>query len=298
MANPFKSVTCSVRYDNARIISWSMLPGGNYPEDFILEVENSRDGGPWETIATNLTNVCAYVDTRRRNYNKYMNENYRVRLKSESTHQNWVSEPVHAGYTDVYPFSSEAQNILKQTQNAIRISGCSGVLLKKKTWGTKCPDCVDFDGQVSVNEHCPKCLGTGILGGYYNGISMGVIKDQIVNKEDDAVMGYNQLETVSGRCIAYPWIRNGDVWVEDGTNKRYNITEAVVISAYKTVPLILKVTMHLLERTDVLYIDPASAKVTLKDVFASAEVTYTPQTEAAQETNSMNSWQATLDNTL
>ena len=157
------------------------------------------------------------------------------------------------------------------------MSGCTGVLLKKKHWGARCPLCTDFDNQQTVNEHCPNCLGTGYEGGYYQGISMDLIKDNIAADEeqgDDAVEGR---ETVTARCVAYPWVRHGDVWCEDGTNKRYIIHKVVPTSSYKQTTLIYTLTMHRLEYTDVLYTAVADDRVHIKDVFDSALVNYTPQ---------------------
>lgn len=286
MANPFTSLECAIRYDNARVLTWNMLPDANYPPDFILQVENSRAGGPWEVLATGLRDVCAFVDSRKRNYNKQMNEYYRVRLMSKCTGDNWVSQVVEAGNAKVYPFSTEAQNVLKQVEKAIELSGCTGVLLKKKTWGCRCPLCTDFDNQSTVNEHCPNCFGTGIAGGFYNGITMNIIKDSITSSDGPTTHGYGQSEIVKARCIAYPWIHFGDIWCEDITNNRFYILDATPTSSYKHIPLLYTVTMSRLEMTDALYTPPADDKVLLKDVWESAVVTYTPEDLKREETHS------------
>lgn len=238
MANPFTSLKCAIRYDNARVLSWTMKSGVSIPPDFILQVENSRKGGPWEVLETGLQDSCSFVDTRKRNYNKYMDECYRIRLVIPSTHEDYVSEIVDAGKFQVYPFSQEAENIIKQVEKAIELSGCTGVLLKKKHWGVRCPECTDFKGQQTVNEHCPRCLGTGYDGGYYNGISMAIIKDSIKTQEGQGDDSIEASETVTARCIAYPWVRYGDVWCEDGTNKRFMIGQVTPTASYKQTPLV------------------------------------------------------------
>lgn len=297
MANPFVSLTCTIRHDNARVLVWSLLPGATYPADFILQVENSRAGGPWEVISEGtLRDTCSFVDYRKRNYNKKMNEHYRIRLTAESTGEDWVSKPCEAGQTKTYPFSAEAENVIRQAEKAIKISGCTGVLLKKKVWGTRCLKCTDFDGQSTVNEHCVACFGTGIAGGYYSGISTDLIKDSITTDEDTSAMGYLQGETVQGRCIAYPWIHVGDVWVEDNTNKRYMIIKATPVASFKHVTLLYALVMTKIELTDVMYTSPADAKVTVKDLWDSATIEYTPESLEAQEEASQTSWDAVLNN--
>ena len=296
MKPPFTSLQAIIRYDNARVITWTLTSDATYPSDFILQIENSRAGGPWEVLDASLADSCFYVDTRRRNYNKYMNENYRLRLLVPSTGEEYVSDVVEAGKFEAYPFSSEAENVIKQAEKAIEISGVTGVLLKKKHWGERCPECTDFNGQNTVNEHCPWCLGTGFKGGFYNGISMSLIKDKIDGVETQVESGIEEAEEVTGRCVAYPWVRYGDVWVEDKTNKRYEIHNVTPTSSYKQVPLIYTITMSKIEYSDVMYTPPADAKVNIKDIYDSALVNYTPELERDLEQNAMEAWEEDFDN--
>lgn len=270
MANPFTSITCSVRWDNARVVSWTMMPNGNYPEDFTLQVENSRAGGPWEVLATGLEGSCSYIDTRKRNYNKRLNECYRIRLTSASTGEDYVSDVVDAGNHKAYPYSADAENVIKQAQSQIEESGCSGRLLKKRLWGQPCPLCVDFSGQSTVNEHCPRCLGTGIDGGYFPGIPLWIIKDSISTNETTSELGYVQGETVTGRCIAYPFIEPGDVWAEDYTNKRFVIAKAVPSASFRQTALVYSIELHKVELNDVLHSEDANKLVASKNEHAQA----------------------------
>lgn len=298
MQPPFTSLQATIRYDNARVLSWTMTSGLSLPADAILSVENSRAGGTWETLSDAVLDECFYVDTRRRNYNKYMNECYRLRLvipHTDAEDEEYVSEVVQAGNFEAYPFSSEAENVIKQAEKAIELSGVTGVLLKKKHWGERCEYCTDFDDQVTVNEHCPWCLGTGFKGGFYNGISMSLIKDKITTIESQGASAVSEAEEVEGRCVAYPWVRYMDVWVEDKTNKRYQINHVTPISSYKQVPLIYAIKMSRIEYSDVMYTPPADAKVLVKDLYDSALVNYTPQVETELEENAMNQWKDDFD---
>lgn len=265
MANPIKSLEVAIRYDNARVLSWSLEPGYNYPEKFLLSVENSRDGGPWETLDDDVSDQCYYVDSRRRNWNKHMNEHYRLRLTVPGTTENYVSQPIAAGIVTAYPFSSEASNAIKQIETAIEQSGVTGVLLKRKVFGQRCPACTDFHTDQTVNEHCPLCFGTGILGGFYPGISMSLVKDKIETTEQPTQLGYSQTEVVTARCIAYPWIKVGDIWCEDHTNTRYRITTRTPSATYKTTDLVYSLKMSRLEYTDSAYTKGMDDKVVVKD---------------------------------
>lgn len=294
MASPFKSVTCAILYNNHRQLSWELNSEMTYPTNSILQVENSRAGGPWEVLADDVFDQCIWEDPRIRNYNKYMNEHYRLRLILPTSGEEFVSDPVAAGTIQCYPFSTEAQNIIRQVEKAIELSGVTGVLLKRKHWGPRCPDCTDFDGQSTVNEHCPRCLGTGYDGGYYQGITLNIIKDDVDKDESQGFDAVEGKEDIVGRCIAYPWIRFRDVWVEDGTNKRYYVHQVKPTSIYKQVPLIYTFRMRRIEYTDVLYSSVADDRVNIKDLYASAEVNYTPQLMEELEEDSINRWDEEL----
>ena len=277
MANPFTSISCSIRYDNARLITWTMMPGANYPEDFTLRVENSRAGGPWQVIAEGLQNSCAFVDSRKRNYNKTLDDYYRVRYQSASTGEDYVSPITEAGNHKAFPFSADAENIVKQVETQMNISGCTGKLLKKKVWGVHCPLCVDFAGQETVNEHCPRCLGTGIDGGFFPGIPLSIIKDSIETQEQPSQIGFLQGETVKGRCIAYPWINYGDVWCEDNTNKRYVVAQATPAASFKTTALVYSIVMNQVEYTDVMHSHEADERVVETGAWQSEEASNMPK---------------------
>lgn len=263
MASPIDKVTASIRFDNARVVEWSLKSGYNYPKDFKLSVQVSRSGDSWETLTENAKDSCVFVDTRRRNYGKWMHEFYRIRLESDG--EVYVSDPVMAGTKYSWPFSEEAENAVKQISKQIEITGVPGVLLKRKYFGPRCPRCTDFAGQATVNEHCPRCLGTGIDGGYFPGISLSIVKDQIQRQETETPAGKATNEEVAGRCIAYPWIKTGDIWCEGGTNNRYVVTRCTPSATYKTTDLVYTLTLSRKGYAEVVHTPEADALVSGKD---------------------------------
>lgn len=294
MANPFTSVSCSIRYDNARILSWTMMPGANYPKTFIMRVENSRGGGPWEVLATDVQDCCIWIDTRKRNYNKRMNEYYRLRLIVPDKNEEWVSDIVDAGNYKAYPYSAVAENVLSQIEVAMKESGTPGKLMKRKLWGVRCPDCVDFTGQQTVNEHCPRCLGTGIDGGYYPGIPLDVIKDSIETSESPSQLGYVQGESVKARCIAFPWINRGDIWCEDISNNKYVIAQITPTSSYKQTHLVYTIGMNKVELNDILHSDAANTQTLESGAWISKTAPVKPPEDTNPE-HTRNDWDSILE---
>ena len=234
-------------------------------------------------MLSDVKDQCIFVDSRRRNYNLKLNETYRLRFISPSTKEEYVSGIVEAGNHKAYPYSADAENVIKQLEAQIEISGCMGKLLKKKVWGYHCPLCVDFSGQMTVNEHCPRCLGTGIDGGYFPGVPLGIIKDSISIQESPSEMGYLQGETIQAKCIAYPWISKGDVWCEDNTNKRYVIATATPASSYKTTHLLYTLVMHQVEYNDVLHSPLADERVVNTGEYEIKEASVMPRASGWDE---------------
>ena len=263
MSCPFKAITTAIMPDNSRVIAWTLEQDFAYPEDFTLVVENSREGSKWEPISDDVKDQCHVVDPRRRNWNKNMDEYYRLRLQADGV--DIASKPIKAGYANLYPFSAEAKNAISNIEKEIQMSGVTGVLLKRKVWGPRCPLCTDFSGQATVNEHCPRCLGTGIDGGFYPGITLNLVKEQIQQLSGLMVMGAAQTESFSGKCVAYPWITAGDIWCEDTTNKRFRIGACTPAASYKTTPLVYALSMSRIEYTDSLYTKEANDLVEGKD---------------------------------
>jgi len=260
MGSPFESISCSIRHDGARIITWKMHPGADYPLEMKLQIENARAGEQWEVLCEDVCWDCAYVDSRKRNYNKRLDECYRVRMILPRGEE-WLSDVVDAGNYKAYPYSAEAENVVTQLEQAVKQSGVTGKLLKRRTWGVRCPDCTDFGGQQTVNEHCPRCLGTGIDGGYFPGLALDMIKDSTETSATPSQTGYLQGESVKARCIAYPWIAVGDVWVEDGSDKRFVIAATTPSASYRQTDLVYTVLMNRVELSDALHSESANRLV-------------------------------------
>lgn len=262
MSCVFKQVLVSVDQYGNRVVSWSMDPDQNYPDNFVLRIEYARAGGPWETLEDNIQGTCLYIDRRKMNFNKYLNDYYRLVLtvpgEDGEPVETYVSEAVEAGRAHSYPFSAEANNLIRLALLEIKEGGRTGILLKKKEWGERCPHCTDFKDENSVNEQCRYCLGTGILGGYYRGIPYDILVQSFSDAMKVAVSGYEQQNQITAKGIAWPWLHLGDVWVDNLNNERYYINNVAVLSAYKNIPLIYGLSMSRLELTDVMFSDTAN----------------------------------------
>lgn len=266
MNNPFKDLTVTIDTYGYKHITWSVNGLYKYPQNCVLSLQYARSGSDkWITLQSNITDACEYIDYERRNSNKKVNDYYRLILSVPNTTQSYTSDPVAAGKHLIFPGKAQVSNLFRLAQKEIDLTGRNGVLLKKKVWGPRCPDCTDFDNENSVNEHCPTCLGTGIIGGYYKGIPMGILEQAQQTAQQVDSMGPAVGSVMGAKCVAWPWIHQGDVWADTNTNQRFYIDQVNVISKYRGFPIVYMLQMKLLELTDVLHSVSADAKFSNDD---------------------------------
>lgn len=264
MYSPFKYIKCFIDNSGYKVILWSFNKNLEYRTDMQLVLECSNTGNQWYTISQDLLQQCCFIDRRKLSTNKEQQIYYRLKLKSQF--QQYISQTCRAGSRLVYPHYPRAKNLIRLAAKQMAKTGMHGVLLKKKTFGQSCPVCKDFHDDFSVNQHCSQCFGTGIVGGYYKGIPMDILPQQtqqVVGITDDGVV---QNKTLKCRCIAWPYLQHGDIWVDAVTNNRYYIDQINVASSYMHVPIIAFISMHLIEFTDVVYKQSKQPKPVCQDI--------------------------------
>lgn len=255
VADIFNDIKITIDTKGHRIISWSFSQLADIPENATVQVQWARAGGTWQTLITNLQLSCCYTDTRKTNKNKFNNDFYRIKLTTVEGKQ-YISQPQQAGINLSYPYSAEAKNLLRLADLQAKQTGRQGKLLKKIVYGQKCPACRQFQDDLPVNQHCPVCLGTGKKGGYYPAIDLNIIEQSQQNNRSLQQLGSVHNVILSAKCIAWPLISRGDVWVDSNNNQRFIIDTVGIISKYKHVPLMCMLQMHLLQQTDVLHTAP------------------------------------------
>lgn len=257
MSSPFDSIKVFVQPNGTRVVSWQFTHGVQIPQTATITVQRARAGGQWQTLEEGLPVSYCYSDTTAWNRNKYQNDYYRLILQTQDG-QSYTSDPQHTGMTLSYPYYSQAANLIRLSQLQIQRTGRQGYLLKKITYGPKCPVCQQFGDDHPVNQHCPQCLGTGKKGGYYKAIPLGVLQQGQSADQSVAMSGQQVSQTLTVKCTAWPIIQYGDVWADKYTSLRYYIDKIQVASKFKHVPLIYTLQMHLIQQSDIMYTENAN----------------------------------------
>jgi len=101
------------------------------------------------------------------------------------------------------------------------LSGITVKVLKRKHFGTRCPDCLDSLTEYSVVYQCITCYGTGWVDGYFTPIETLVSMGPEAVQEEATDTGNTTLASTSMRLLAYPKVTKGDIIVETDINKRW-----------------------------------------------------------------------------
>lgn len=253
MANEFYRVFVTVTLQNEKLVYWRMNSSSFRPSGPVsFYVDRARSGGEWENIAGPIVDDCYFMDTEKLNWNKDKNTFYRVRYQAGT---DWVySVPAQA----IGEWSNDdyciARDICRREVVQQARVGMPGVLLKRRTWGTPCPDCLDFDTRQPTDMHCATCFGVGITGGYYAPIPIAVIP--VAPEQSDREMsdqGVVQPTVKAVRCIAYPFIEDNDLWFNSHNGQRWTIRRVEIMSELKGIPILYRLLIREIPQTDVMY---------------------------------------------
>jgi len=262
----FNNVSVNIDINNNKVIHWEMEPSFMKDSKTIkFNVEMSRSGGDWEIIAKDLHSQCHFIDTVKRNYNKDRDTFYRISFKVWRKTQ--YSEPAQAGavFKNRHDRLIARDMVRKEFLDLKKGAGLPGLFLRRKTWGTKCPNCLDHDTEEITVKWCDTCLGTGFVGGYYSPIEMYVKKQSKVNEtKNQTKVGTTQQPDWTARCVAYPWIQTKDMWINTANNERFIIKDIVQAAEYSGVPLVYNISLKLIPKgnANIVYSEKMNEKLT------------------------------------
>jgi hypothetical protein len=140
--------------------------------------------------------------------------------KSDETNQ-FFSDTVFVGmYSDgVHETMRYAEDILYSFYH-----GEPCLIIKKKSFGARCPTCWSAERQQRVRTHCDTCKGSGYVTGYYQAIAEQVSFDSDPKKSDSQKEFENVFDTIRARLSNYPLVRPKDLIVNLDNNKRFVIS--------------------------------------------------------------------------
>lgn len=128
-----------------------------------------------------------------------------------------------------------------------KLNGIEYLLLKRRHFGTRCPDCYDTSTSEITVSHCATCHGTSWQEGYFTPVAMlghrlnsQVQHDLSPQTKDDINQTRIQLQN-------FPRIDEGDLLVEKDKNRRFLVKQRY-FTTLKTVPVHQTVMVSELQR--------------------------------------------------
>jgi hypothetical protein len=148
--------------------------------------------------------------------------------------------------------------IRKETLRSEKYTAELGWLLRRKIHGDRCITCRDWDtGDVTIPK-CEVCFGTGIVGGYNNAIPLDITINPDKRDKKLGELGETATNVRSGRMLGFPMASRDDIWISQGSQRRYYIHSTQNVSEMRGVPFITNVELRLCPPNDRAYLVPLS----------------------------------------
>ncbi len=255
-------------YPSAVFLQWDLRTDEAGPH--LVDVARAgAPAGPWEPVATSLPDAYHFLDDRfnlpppprptdigvgLNLFSLSREVYYRVTATPPSGAVNAfasVPTPIEPGL-DVRTRLFK-RKILRDEATAFRhLNGVPLVVLKRRRWGTRCPECFDPVTRESTLEHCPVCFGTSFQGGYWAPVSIRGRKSAAPVQTQLTAHGDSDVKTVTFAILDYPHVEYKDVVVDLRRNDLYEV-QIVTPTELKGVTVHQALTASLLGRNSIEY---------------------------------------------
>jgi hypothetical protein len=261
---------------NAVFVQWDIVADESGP--YLVDIARSQSpSGPWETIVAGLRDAYHFLDDAfsfnfppappnsegREGTNLFSLARaiyYQITVVPPSGIANaFVSEP-----TPVEPGLDTRTRLLKrkilrdQAVGYKRLNGIPLIVLKRRRWGERCPECWDPATNQSISEHCLACFGTSYKNGYWAPTLIRGRREAAATETKMTSDGDSDLRLADFNVLDYPLIEYKDIIVDLVRNDRYQV-QRVHHTELKSVPVHQKITASMLGRNSIEYrvlVDP------------------------------------------
>lgn len=240
-------------------------------ESGVFFVDVRRAGGPegpWDTLAAGLRDAFNYHDQMLMPSGVGRDEPNQFSLAKVPYYQIVVTTPSGAQLlshvTPVEPHLDTRTRLLKrkiQRDQAVgyrRLNGVPLIVLKRRRWGTRCPDCYDPITKQATQEHCLTCFGTSYVSGYWTPVLIRGRREAAAVQANMSSAGDSEIKIADFNILDYPLVEHLDLIVDLVRNDRYQVQRCHE-TELKSVPVHQKATASLLARNSIEYrllIDP------------------------------------------
>lgn len=237
-------------------VSWAMEPSfiAPGPWAFTLERGYAPTETQWEEIASTVDQPWLY-DNRPVVNKVGVPIYYRIKLVDGKGEVYYSQIQTTKAYWGRYDWTLAREIIRKETLLLRKKTGVTGFLLKRRYFGTPCPDCIDPATLQVQSSNCATCFGTGVVGGYYPPFEYWVTMNATQRmRRLTPEQGLMTTTIESVRALAYPVVEGNDVWVHGETNTRYFIGQDMkAIARHRGIDLIMDLVLNEAPADHIIY---------------------------------------------
>lgn len=225
----FSSVEVVKTKENFFFVEWDI--SGASPDDYNFEIYWSKDPASGYLAVTDENDDPVVIDgavgplTYTHQYRQYdfnQDRYYKVKaiLKAD-TNDTLFSSRVYIGM-----YKDGIHEVMRYNEDTLyrHYHGEPCYIIKRKSFGARCPTCWSPHRGQTLRSHCDDCQGTGFVVGYYQPIEIQISFDSDPKKSDSIKEWESVYDTKRARISNYPLIRPKDLLVNLDDYKRYVVT--------------------------------------------------------------------------
>jgi hypothetical protein len=264
MPSPFHRITVDFLVRGSSRVSWELASWFDDPDPWTFTLQagsGAAEDSDWTTVGAPAVDITYLVDSAPRAVGLEQTTHYRVKLQTGLA--SYTSPPVRTN--GLLPKASwlDAREILRKELLIARLkSGTFGWLYKRKRRGEPADSSDPRTGIVDpvlgtvMRRERDVALNTGYIGGYYKPVPTFCVIEPAGNSatRDPARGNTDPLaETQSARMPAMPAPSPCDVFVADGSDRRWTIEPVQVAASIRDVAVVLECRLTVAPPTDVIY---------------------------------------------
>lgn len=254
---PFTSVDVDLRVRGKAIITWSLHPEFKEPRPYLFSLQKTETPAneeSWQTVGSSVKEAVVLEDQTPDINSLNFRLFYRVTISVPASLKRYVSPPVPITGKLTGRDWTLIREIIRKERVRQKFAGSPFWLLKRLYTGEDC-ECVDKMLDVSRDPSCKSCYGTGIKGGYV--LYDREIRMDTTTEQKKTTMtpqkGTDLQIVVAGRYSDVVPVDEGDVFVQQGRDKRYYVRGIRNLAEYKGYPIVQQLELHLIPPSEVIY---------------------------------------------
>jgi len=218
---------------NTHFIEWDIAVTADPPEsvdDYNFKILWSKDIASGYIYITNEINEDIVIDgavgplVYEHPIKQYdFNQDHYYKVQAINKFDDQVT--VYSGIVYIGMYKNGVHEVMRHAENVMynRFHGEPCFVIKRKSFGARCPTCWSNERQQRIRTHCDTCKGTGFVSGYYQPIDVQISFDSDPKKVDLQTEWENVYDTKRARMSNYPLVRPKDLVVNKDDYKRYVI---------------------------------------------------------------------------